>query len=384
MNLNYDESGNRVRKLEYFNTQTNPPLITDWDNPGNSWTLYNNEFYVKGADGKDLATYQGSELEDWYVWANDLAGKIRKDKPYYYYKDHLGSVRAVVNENAEIVAAYDYDTWGYLLENRTYNGDSIKYKYTGKELDKESFYDYFGARYYDARIGRWGQVEPLLDKYPSLTPFNYSVNNPLKIIDVNGLDVIVVLSGAGLLKAGNEISPSSYNQNSDIGAEQLLYRLQSFADNSSNSDIDIKGYYSSLGLVGEKNEISEAANFIINNLENSDEKVIIYGYSQGGSNAVELANYLNEKGVTVNVLFTVDAFEGIAQTSGFMIPENTQTNFNYIQFTPDAITNGRGSINKSISSKTKIRNKILKNSNHNSIDEDTNEDVLRKIFNKIE
>jgi hypothetical protein len=96
----YDESGSRVRKLEYFNTQTNPPLITDWNNPGNGWTLYNNEFYVKGADGKDLATYQGSELEDWYVWGNDLVGKIRKDKPYYYFKDHLGSVRAIVNEDA--------------------------------------------------------------------------------------------------------------------------------------------------------------------------------------------------------------------------------------------------------------------------------------------
>ncbi|MCB1177213.1 MAG: hypothetical protein KDK36_06500, partial [Leptospiraceae bacterium] len=56
----YDESGNRVRKLEYFNTQTNPPLITDWNNPGNGWQLYNNEFYVKGVDGKDLATYKGN------------------------------------------------------------------------------------------------------------------------------------------------------------------------------------------------------------------------------------------------------------------------------------------------------------------------------------
>ena len=66
--------------------QTNPGPILDWNyltNPGNGWALTNNEFYVKGADGKDLATYQGSELEDWYVWGNDLTGKIRKDKPYY-------------------------------------------------------------------------------------------------------------------------------------------------------------------------------------------------------------------------------------------------------------------------------------------------------------
>ena len=192
----YDESGGRVRKLEYFNTQTNPPLITDWDNPGNGWTLSNNEFYVKGADGTDLATYQGSELEDWYVWGNDLTGKIRKDKPYYYFKDHLGSVRAIVNEDAQIVAAFDYDAWGYPLEGRTYNADTLKFKYTGKELDKESLYDYFGARYYDSRIGRWGQTDPVSDFEPSLNPYHYTNNNPLKHIDPNGLDYIFYLPGS--------------------------------------------------------------------------------------------------------------------------------------------------------------------------------------------
>ena len=78
--------------------------MTQRTHPGNGWTLSNNEFYVKGSDGKDLATYQGSELEDWYVWGGSLLGKIRNDKPYYYFKDHLGNVRAIVNDNAEIVA----------------------------------------------------------------------------------------------------------------------------------------------------------------------------------------------------------------------------------------------------------------------------------------
>jgi len=192
----YDESGNRVRKLEYFNTQTNPPLISDWNNPGNGWQLYNNEFYVKGVDGKDLATYKGNILDEWFVWGNDMVGKIKNDKAYYFYKDHLGSVRAIVNENASIVAAYDYDAWGYPLEGRTYNADSMKFKYTGKELDKESLYDYFGARYYDSRIGRWGQTDPVSDFEPSLNPFHYTNNNPLKYIDPNGLDYFFYLEGS--------------------------------------------------------------------------------------------------------------------------------------------------------------------------------------------
>jgi hypothetical protein len=52
----------------------------------------------------------------------------------------------------QIVAAYDYDAWGYPLEGRTYNADSMKFKYTGKELDKESLYD-LGFRIFD--LGFW-------------------------------------------------------------------------------------------------------------------------------------------------------------------------------------------------------------------------------------
>jgi RHS repeat-associated protein len=183
----YDESGNRVRKLVYINSQLSPPSITDWTNPGDGWVLLNNEFYVKGVDGKDLAIYKGNILDEWFVWGNDLVGKIKGDKQYYYYKDHIGSVRAVVDNAGAIVAGYDYDAWGYPLENRDYNGDSIKFKYTGKEFDKESYYDYFGARYYDARIGRWGQIDPLLNKYLSVSPFCYTLNNPIILTDPTGM-----------------------------------------------------------------------------------------------------------------------------------------------------------------------------------------------------
>lgn len=94
-----------------------------------------------------------------------------------------------------IVSANDYDAWGYPLENRSFTSGSIeqKYQFTGKERDKESGlglndgYDYFGARYYDSRIGRWGQTEPLFDKYVNITPYSYSLCNPIRLIDGNGL-----------------------------------------------------------------------------------------------------------------------------------------------------------------------------------------------------
>ena len=78
--------------------------------------------------------------------------------------------------------------WGYLMDGRSFDSYKSKYQFTGKERDNESNYDYFGARYYDSRIGRWEQLELLLDKYPSFSPYIYALNSPLVIKDPNGKD----------------------------------------------------------------------------------------------------------------------------------------------------------------------------------------------------
>jgi len=61
-----------------------------------------------------------------------------------------------------------------------------RYKFTAKELDNETSYTYFGARYYDSELSGWLSVDPMSDKYPSLSPYCYSANNPVMIIDPNG------------------------------------------------------------------------------------------------------------------------------------------------------------------------------------------------------
>jgi len=58
--------------------------------------------------------------------------------------------------------------------------------------DVESQYDYFGARYYDARVGRFLGVDAFAHKYPSVSPFSYAANNPLFFVDRNGDSLLTV------------------------------------------------------------------------------------------------------------------------------------------------------------------------------------------------
>ena len=235
----YDEAGNRISKFRYKYTGCTPDPIFEGDNP--SWTLQSGEYYVRDVSGMEIAIYSGSSLTQWNIWGLDNLGKINADTTRnYYLKDHLGSIRVVLNSTNTVISAQDYDAWGYPLENRTYNASAMKYDFTGKERDDETSYDYFGARYYDSRIGRWGQVEPLLNKYLNTTPYNYSFNRPTVVIDPNGM------SGEPVLDRTNRTVTVTSNIifYGDDGSSDLSTKAaQNIQDqwNAANGSVNIEG-----------------------------------------------------------------------------------------------------------------------------------------------
>ncbi len=109
---------------------------------------------------------------------------------FYYIKDHLGTPRVTLNASGGIDGFADFYPYGMLMPTRNYEASAdSRYKFTSKERDMaETGYDYFGARYYDSRIGRFLAVDPHDAVYPGQSPFAYAVDNPVVFLDPTGMD----------------------------------------------------------------------------------------------------------------------------------------------------------------------------------------------------
>ena len=110
---------------------------------------------------------------------------------YYYLKDHQGNNRVVINSSGTVSETNHYYPFGGVFAS---TGNVQPYKYNGKELDTKkglNWYDY-GARHYDAALGRWHSVDPLAEKYFAWSPYAYCNNNPIGAVDFEGKLVIFI------------------------------------------------------------------------------------------------------------------------------------------------------------------------------------------------
>ena len=121
------------------------------------------------------------------------------DNSYHYYvKDHQGNNCLVVDSSGAVEEANHYYPFGGVFAS---TGNVQPYKYNGKELDTEkglNWYDY-GARQYDAALGRFTTVDPLAEKYYGVSPYAYCGNNPVRYIDPTGMFISPIYDKEGKL-----------------------------------------------------------------------------------------------------------------------------------------------------------------------------------------
>ena len=111
----------------------------------------------------------------------------------YEIRDHLGSVRTIVNASGTVVERNDYYPFG----TRTTFGASYatlaanRQKFSGKE-DQTAVagstlpYLDFGARMYDSKLVRWNTYDPMAEKYYGINPYVYCNGDPVNMMDPDG------------------------------------------------------------------------------------------------------------------------------------------------------------------------------------------------------
>jgi RHS repeat-associated protein len=120
----------------------------------------------------------------------------------YHLTDHLTGTNVDTDASGNILEAIDYYPFGSTRLDDKSGSYENNYKYTGKELDDETNLYYYGARYYDAGVGRFVSQDPvslfissgekesvkkILLNPQELNLYSYVVNNPLKYIDPTGM-----------------------------------------------------------------------------------------------------------------------------------------------------------------------------------------------------
>jgi RHS repeat-associated protein len=111
----------------------------------------------------------------------------------------LGSSSWITDGSGNVNQYLAYMPFGESFIDQRTNHD-IRFKFTTKEEDLETGYQYFGARYYASDLSVWLSVDPLADQYPSMSPYMYTAGNPVMLVDPDGKRIWVFTSKGQRLK----------------------------------------------------------------------------------------------------------------------------------------------------------------------------------------
>ena len=128
----------------------------------------------------------------------------RNGQSFFYHIDGLGSIVDLTNSTGAIAQAYVYNSFGQITQQ--VNSLVNPYSYTGREFDPESGLYFYRSRYYDSRIGRFINEDPIGIDGGDLNLYGYVLNNPVNAIDPTGEFVQAVIGAGSSVAAGWLIS----------------------------------------------------------------------------------------------------------------------------------------------------------------------------------
>lgn len=263
-----------------------------WNN-GRQLASYNNIQFKYNKDGLRISKTVGNDeilyyLEEsniiiekrndnvlYYLYSDvdDLIGFKYNNTLYYYIKNVQNDIIAITDSNNDIIAKYEYDSWGNVISIKDNNDIDITnpnhiafinpFRYRSYYYDSETNLYYLNSRYYSPAFGRFINADGIINSNDDILSYNlfiYSANNPINIIDNTGkfwLEALTIGSiGIALLQtvivgalayyltdtfsaiAGDVIGKartgvSNNNNNSKAKEEALVPKIQS------NSEVNI-------------------------------------------------------------------------------------------------------------------------------------------------
>ena len=170
------------------------------DAVGNTTSFYFNQFLViNGSRQMTKSLFAG----DTRIASKTESAQLTTPVRSFYHPDNVGSTSYISNASQTLVQHERYfptgERWSSPNEVVTTGNIQRDYLFTGKELDRDTGFYYYGARYLDPRTSNWLSTDPILGTYmrgkpnggvfnpQNLSLYSYAWNNPFRMNDPNGL-----------------------------------------------------------------------------------------------------------------------------------------------------------------------------------------------------
>lgn len=208
---------------------------------------------------------------------------------FFYHPDHLGSSSFITNLEGEVVQHIEYVPFGEVFIEERNNVWNTPYLFNAKEFDEETGMFYYGARYYEPRISLWMTTDPLEEEYPNIITYGFCHNNPVVLVDPDGMGDYYNKNGIWL---GNDGKKDNLAYLADVVLDKdgSKHFQNATVLSLKNSELNIFANTVAQESSGDKAESFALASAIMNLAEYKGKSIMqtiqsegIFGYRDGGN-----------------------------------------------------------------------------------------------------